>query len=284
MPRMLISIDGVVIQEVDLVKQRTTLGRRPYNDIVIDNLAISGEHAALHMDLHSHVVEVEDLRSTNGVTVNGEPVVRHELKNGDVMEVGRYKIRFYTEPAEPFAATMFYQPPRPLAQAAQPDAPGDESPAPVPAANSNHGAAAAADLAVQEVAHSAAPVLASQSASPGPVAPASAAAAGAAAAASTQLAPTQVGVPASSPGNARIRIVSGEASGREVLLNKVVTTFGKPGVAVASITHRRNAFVLSHIEGAQPPILNGISIGDKTVPLQNGDVWVVAGTQMQFVM
>ena len=110
------------------------------------------------------------------------------------------------------------------------------------------------------------------------------AAAGAAAAAPTQLAPTHVGVPASSPGNARIRIVSGEASGREVLLNKVVTTFGKPGVAVASITHRRNAFVLSHIEGAHPPVLNGSSIGDTAVPLENGDTWVLAGTQMQFVM
>src|SRR3546814_9102891 len=46
---MIVSIDGVVIKEVTLAKDRTTLGRRPYNDIVIDNLAISGEHAVLHM-------------------------------------------------------------------------------------------------------------------------------------------------------------------------------------------------------------------------------------------
>ena len=50
MPKMIVSIDGVVIKEVELTKERTTLGRRPYNDIVIDNLAISGEHAVIHME------------------------------------------------------------------------------------------------------------------------------------------------------------------------------------------------------------------------------------------
>jgi len=49
MPKMIVSIDGVVIKEVQLTKDRTTLGRRPYNDIVIDNLAVSGEHAVLAM-------------------------------------------------------------------------------------------------------------------------------------------------------------------------------------------------------------------------------------------
>ena len=49
MPKLIVSIDGVVIKEVTLAKDRTTLGRRPYNDIVVDNLAISGEHAVLHM-------------------------------------------------------------------------------------------------------------------------------------------------------------------------------------------------------------------------------------------
>ena len=62
MPRMVVSIDGVVIKEVELSKERTTLGRRPYNDIVIDNLAVSGEHAALHMA--GNDVAVEDLHST----------------------------------------------------------------------------------------------------------------------------------------------------------------------------------------------------------------------------
>ena len=69
MPKLIVSIDGVVIKEVTLTKDRTSLGRRPYNDVVIDNLAISGEHAAVH--LHGEEVEIEDLGSTNGTYVNG---------------------------------------------------------------------------------------------------------------------------------------------------------------------------------------------------------------------
>ena len=80
MPKMIVSIDGVVIKEVSLVKDRTTLGRRPYNDIVIDNLAISGEHAVLHMIDGS--VYLEDLNSTNGTFVNGRPTRRQVLRNG----------------------------------------------------------------------------------------------------------------------------------------------------------------------------------------------------------
>ncbi|MDP2096922.1 MAG: FHA domain-containing protein, partial [Hydrogenophaga sp.] len=64
MPKMFISIDGVVIKEVQLTKDRSTLGRRPYNDIVIDNLAVSGEHAVLQMT--GSKVFLEDLNSTNG--------------------------------------------------------------------------------------------------------------------------------------------------------------------------------------------------------------------------
>ena len=99
MPRMVVSIDGVVIKEVELTKERTTLGRRPYNDIVIDNLAVSGEHAALHMA--GNDVAIEDLHSTNGTYVNGKAVSRHELRNGDTLEVGKYKIRFFNEAEDP---------------------------------------------------------------------------------------------------------------------------------------------------------------------------------------
>ena len=63
MPKMIVSIDEVVIKEVQLTKDRTTLGRRPYNDIVIDNLAVSGEHAVLLMT--GGEVFLEDLKSSN---------------------------------------------------------------------------------------------------------------------------------------------------------------------------------------------------------------------------
>ena len=95
MPKMIVSIDGVVIKEVQLTKDRTTLGRRPYNDIVIDNLAVSGEHAVVQMA--GSDVYLEDLNSTNGTYVNGKAVKKQLLRNGDSVEVGKYKIKFVNE-------------------------------------------------------------------------------------------------------------------------------------------------------------------------------------------
>src|SRR5437764_4474524 len=95
MPKMIVSIDGVVIKEVQLTKDRTTLGRRPYNDIVIDNLAVSGEHAVLQMT--GNEVYLEDLNSTNGTYINGKAVKKQLLQNNDTVEIGKYKIKFMNE-------------------------------------------------------------------------------------------------------------------------------------------------------------------------------------------
>src|SRR5690606_25795843 len=81
MPKLVVAIDGVVLKEVSLAKERTTLGRRPYNDIVIDNLAVSGEHAVLHMI--GNDVYLEDLNSTNGTYVNARAIRRQALEHND---------------------------------------------------------------------------------------------------------------------------------------------------------------------------------------------------------
>ncbi len=207
MPKMIVSIDGVVIKEVQLTKERTTLGRRPYNDVVIDNLAVSGEHAALQMT--GNEVTLEDLNSTNGTYVNGKAIKKQPLQNGDTIEVGKYKIKFVNEAEAPgFDKTMVFKP----------------------------GAAPAA-------------------------APVSEAA----------------------PLNGALRVLSGTASGREVPLTKVVTTVGKPGTAVASISRRQQGFVVAHVEGASPTLLNGAPIGAEPVALKSGDMIELAGTKMQFI-
>ena len=71
MGKLVVSLNGVVIKEVQITKDKTTLGRRPYNDIVIDNLAVSGEHAVLQM-VGSDVF-IEDLNSTNGTYITARP-------------------------------------------------------------------------------------------------------------------------------------------------------------------------------------------------------------------
>ncbi|OGB30555.1 MAG: FHA domain-containing protein [Burkholderiales bacterium RIFCSPLOWO2_12_FULL_61_40] len=223
MPKMIVSIDEVVIKEVQLTKDRTTLGRRPYNDIVIDNLAVSGEHAVLQMT--GNEVFLEDLNSTNGTYLNGKAIKKQQLKNGDSVEIGKYKIKFVGDDAvNNFDKTMVVK----------------ARPAP-------------------------APQYASAAASPaGP--------------------PTVAG---DSTGfgafHAAIKVLSGAASGREVPLTKVVTTIGKPGVAVAAITRRQQGFVVHHVEGAGNPMLNGTPIGSTPTSLKNGDLIELAGTQMQFV-
>ena len=220
MPKMIVSIDDVVIKEVQFTKDRTTLGRRPYNDVVIDNLAISGEHAVIQMS--SGQVYIEDLNSTNGTNLNGKTIKREMLRNNDTIEIGKYKIKYVDEKAaDPADKTAGVQA-RPAATV-------------VPAA----------------------PAM--------PMAPAYAA--------------TEVGN--ASP--ASIKVLSGAAAGREVPLTKVVTTIGKPAVAVAAITKRHHGYVVHHVEGGGNPTLNGTPITADPVALKNGDLIELAGTQMQFV-
>jgi pSer/pThr/pTyr-binding forkhead associated (FHA) protein len=231
MPKMIVSIDGVVIKEVQLTKDRTTLGRRPYNDIVIDNLAVSGEHAVLQ--LTGNEVYLEDLNSTNGTYVNGKAVKKQLLQNNDTVEIGKYKIKFINEaPGATFEKTLIMKP------GMVPPMPARPAPAPV----------------------------------------------GMSTAAMPAVAPAPSGAPEGAAAqNASIKVLSGAAAGREVPLVKVVTTIGKPGVAVAAITKRSHGFVVAHVEGSNKPTLNGSAIGAEPVTLKNGDMLELAGTQMQFL-
>lgn len=92
MPKITIRLDGDLIKEVSLVKKRTTLGRRPYNDVVLENLAVSGRHACLILD--DQQVTIEDMDSTNGTYVNGRAVTKQVLQERDTIEIGHFKIIF----------------------------------------------------------------------------------------------------------------------------------------------------------------------------------------------
>jgi hypothetical protein len=215
MGKLVVSLDGVVIKEVQITKDKTTLGRRPYNDIVIDNLAVSGEHAVLQMV--GADVFIEDLNSTNGTYINGKAIKKQLLTHNDTVEIGKYKIKYLVDEGGDYEKTMIMRP------GATP------------------------------------PAFAPSSAAPGM------AAAGA---------PSQPAV---------IKVLNGAAAGREVALTKVVTTVGKPGVQVASITKRPNGYAFAHVEGSTRPSVNGVPLVGDSVPLRNGDVIELAGTQMQFI-
>ena len=185
MPKMIISLDSNVLKEVQLTKDRMSFGRRPYNDIVIDNMAVSGEHAVLQMSGSESYIE--DLNSTNGTYVNGKVVKKQQLHHDDMIEIGKYKIQYVDE--------------------------------------------------VQQA----------------------------------QLA------------NGVIKVLSGPAAGREMALVKPVTSLGKAGMSVATITRSARGFALAHVEGDSPPMINGAAVGMEAIALREGDLIELAGTQMQFV-
>jgi len=118
MPKIIIMMDGIMIKKVELIKERTSLGRRPYNDIVIENLAVSGEHAAFYMK--SHEVMIEDLNSTNGIFVNGKAIRKQVLEHGDILEIGKYQIRFEAEQQPNFEETQMVARRKPIPPATRP--------------------------------------------------------------------------------------------------------------------------------------------------------------------
>ena len=221
MGKLVVSLDGVVIKEAQITKDKTTLGRRPYNDIVIDNLAVSGEHAVLQM--MGADVFIEDLNSTNGTYINGKAVKKQLLSHNDTVEIGKYKIKYIVDDGTDYEKTMIMRP--------------GTRPSFAPPAQA-HGAS---------------------------------------------FGTSGFGALGASTAPASIRVLNGAAAGREVVLIKVVTTVGKPGVQVASITKRPGGYVLAHVEGASQPSVNGNPLVGETVHLKNGDVIELAGTQMQFV-
>jgi predicted component of type VI protein secretion system len=140
MAKLILSLDGMVLREFPLSKERTTIGRKSHNDVVIDNLAVSGEHAMIMTILNDSFLE--DLGSTNGTLVNGQPIKKHFLQNNDVIELGKYKIKYHSEvviaqPAQQdFEKTMVLRAP-PLGAAAAPPAAANAAAAaatPAPAA------------------------------------------------------------------------------------------------------------------------------------------------------
>jgi pSer/pThr/pTyr-binding forkhead associated (FHA) protein len=274
MAKLILSMDGLVLKEIPLTKERTTIGRKPHNDIQIDNLAVSGEHAVIVTILNDCFLE--DLGSTNGTLVNGTPVKKHFLQNNDVVELGKYRLKFVGEAPAPaataekadFEKTMVLRPSAMKAAADQARAMG------------TGGAEAARASAAQQVAASAAaagtvdrdartPTHAMHTPTPTPP-PAAA--------------PAPAAAPRSGHPRGAIPILSGGNAGKELELAKPLTTLGKPGVQVAVLTRRPQGYFITHVEGANPPTVNVQAIGTAPHALRDHDVIELAGVKMEFFL
>ncbi len=245
MPKLVLSMDGLVLKEMPLGKERTTIGRKPDNDIQIDNLAISGHHAVITCITNDAFLE--DQNSTNGTYLNGQPVKKNVLRNNDVIELGKYKIKFLADDTRPgLSASEMIQ----TAALASFDMPGtstDVAPPPGPAPRETQIISAAARQAVAQ-------------------AEAAAASAGTAG------------------GLGVIQVLSGANAGRELQLTKSLTTLGKPGRQVAVITRRPHGYFITHVEGASFPLVNGQAIDAQARLLHDHDIIELAGVKMEFFL
>ena len=240
MAKLIMSLDNAVIREVSLDKERFTIGRKAHNDIQIDNLAVSGEHALIVTILNDSFLE--DLGSTNGTLVNGNPIKKHILQHNDVIEIGKYKLKYLSEQptgqasVADFEKTMVLR--APIAKAAMEATPSG--------------------FGDTQVSLSA----------------------------TTQSQPPQVSVaPARQAENmAAVQILTGPSAGKELELTKNLTTLGKPGVQVAVITRRPHGYFITHVEGANFPVVNGKALDAQAHQLNDHDVVELAGVKMEFFL
>jgi hypothetical protein len=86
---------------------------------------------------------------------------------------------------------------------------------------------------------------------------------------------------------ARLRVLEGEFSGRELDLSKVVTQFGKPGRHVAAILRHKDGYSLVSTQETprdEAPLINGKRIGTEARTLRHDDIVQIAGIKARFVL
>ncbi|MDE2050406.1 MAG: FHA domain-containing protein [Gammaproteobacteria bacterium] len=247
MARLVLSLDGQVMAEYNMNKERYTIGRLPDNDIRIDNAAVSGHHSLIINILNDSFLE--DLNSTNGTYVNGKLIKKHALQHGDVITVGHHQLRFVEddEQQDEFEKTMVIQP----------------SARPVEKLRTAVGQSQVID---------------------GEPAPAAAAAA---AASVSQTGKSRAMDGAAALKRAKLQVLSGAFAGRELEITKALTTLGRPGVQVAAITRRGEGYYIVHVDSGKAddfPLVNGSPIGAQATKLSDNDVIQLAGVKMGFFL
>jgi len=284
MARLILSLDGQVLAEYNMSKERYTIGRLPDNDVRIDNPAVSGHHSLIINILNDSFLE--DLNSTNGTYVNGKLIKKHALQHGDVITIGHHQLRFAEQQTNETEQDEF------------------EKTMVIPAGQQSADQLAAAERAAA-VAASAEPKVAAQVAPderhdmkvemPDPVeAPKF----------DSESVPerrpvdvpeprshteTSAGIDASTAPTAlplaKLQVLSGSFAGRELELTKALTTLGRPGVQVAAITRRAEGYFIVHVESGEEgdyPLVNGQPIGAQARKLNDNDVVQLAGVKMGF--
>jgi predicted component of type VI protein secretion system len=258
MARLILSLDDTVMAEFNMSKERYTIGRLPDNDVRIDNATVSGYHSLIINILNDSFLE--DLNSTNGTYVNGKLIKKHALQHDDLVTVGKHQLRYVdsdqedVEQDDEFARTMVIG----AASDVKLEKPPEIRAAPPAAAP----AAAAAAIAESDVA------LAEK---PNPLMETSADM-------KTDIGNKPLPI-------AKVQVLNGKFAGREVILDKAVTTLGRPGVQVVAITRRADGYSVVQVENEKDrsaPMVNGNALGPQVRELKENDVVEIIGIKMGF--
>jgi pSer/pThr/pTyr-binding forkhead associated (FHA) protein len=111
MAKLILSLDGDVINEYQLDKNVITIGRRPDNDIHIENLSVSGYHAKVLTILNDSFIE--DLESANGTIISNKKITRQPLVNNNSISIGNHELKYIntsTKDKGDFVETMVIKP------------------------------------------------------------------------------------------------------------------------------------------------------------------------------
>lgn len=274
MSKLILSIDDAILKEIVLNRERMTIGRKPHNDIQIDNLAISGEHAVI-ITVNGDSF-LEDLNSTNGTFVNGQAIRKHFLQSGEVITLGKYSLKYVSDalPAQHndnFERTMIFRPGT-AAIAAM---------ATMASSGAGHPDSQAESAGLERTAlHTALPLSQPVAAAKPSLGPADFSKS------DTALAelPAEATLPDAPLPLGAIQILSGNNVGKELELTKSLTTLGKPKVQVAVIARRPQGYFIAHVEGANFPMINGTPINSQPQGLNDYDVIELAGVKMTFFL
>jgi len=293
-PKLIISLKDEVVDEMPIEKEIITIGRSTDNDLCLDNLAISGYHSQI-----SNILDdcfLEDLDSTNGTFVNSKIVKKHALNDGDIIDIGNHRIKYVTHLASSSANSEFERTPvmavtyernnmlkeEQNIQSIEDRIYSLEEEMCEPTKADDKYAADSSELIykssnnevddsseVEDTNRKFEEAVASNPKNNST---------------SNDVDDIQINSqpPASSIG--RIQILNGKNSGKEIALDKSLTTIGKPDVAVAGITKRNTGYYIMRIDGnpKTPSKLNGEVIGTKAEPIEDHDIIDVAGIKLVF--
>lgn len=278
-PKLIVSLENKVVDEIAIEKEITTIGRRTDNDLCLDNLAISGYHSQISIVLDDCFLE--DLNSTNGTFVNSRIVKKHALKDGDVIDIGNHRIKYVNHLASnsansEFEKTLIMSANSERKQSQNEEQEIQELEEHIDAIDDQ--AEATADDLTRDNIERLMVAKKEQEAN------------------QTENKSIEdhsdvdnsddieINSQAPSASVGHIQILNGKNSGKEISLDKSLTTVGKPDIAVVGITKRNNEYFIIHIDGNEktPSKLNGEKISGKAQALEDHDIIDVAGIKLEF--